>query len=109
MLDKYFSYRTRYVDYILKEAPERANLAVLSEIARLSFVIAGSLFCAFLLWLLTTGAYSRSGFAGWTLPSALCAALATGMGLLALRALIAALADRERVRRRAAAAAPAVR
>jgi hypothetical protein len=108
VLDKYFSYRTRYVNYILKEAPERANLAVLSEIARLSFVIAGSLFCAFILWLLSAGAYARSGFAGWTVPSGLCAALATGMGLLALRALLAALADRGRVRE-AAGASPAAR
>jgi hypothetical protein len=104
VLDKYFSYRTRYVDYILKEAPARANLAVLSEVVRLAFVIAGSLFCAVLLWLLTAGAFARSGFAGWTLPAGLCAALATGLGLLAARALVAALADRARVRQRAAAA-----
>jgi hypothetical protein len=44
LVEKYFRYRRRYVDYMLIEAPQRALLAVLTEIARLAFVSIGSAF-----------------------------------------------------------------
>lgn len=55
LYEKYFSYRRRYVDYILKEAPQRAVLAVVSEIARLAFVGAGAGLCAFVFGALLAG------------------------------------------------------
>ncbi len=67
-IDKYFGYRRRYVDYIVAEAPQRANLANLSELARLGFMIAGTVLCA------------------------------ASFAVLALRGIVRAAADRKRVR-----------
>ncbi|MBD5655466.1 MAG: hypothetical protein IAI50_09875, partial [Candidatus Eremiobacteraeota bacterium] len=61
VLDKYFAYRRRYVDHILREAPHRASLAVLSELARLAFAIAANGLCAAIFWLLAAGASTRAG------------------------------------------------
>ena len=98
-LDKYFAYRRRYVDYIAREAPERAQLAVLSEIARLAFMIAGNLLCAAIFWVLTAGATARAGgFATWPFVFACLALLPTAFALLAARGLATAVADRRRVR-----------
>jgi hypothetical protein len=99
-LDKYFAYRRRYVDYIVREAPERAQLAVLSEIARLAFMIAGNVLCAVIFWVLTAGALARPGGAGvWPAVFALLALVPSLFALLALRGLAEAVADRRRVRR----------
>ncbi len=109
-LDKYFGYRRGYVDYIAREAPARAGLAVLSEIARLAFAIAGNVLCAAILWALTAGAFSRAGGVGlWPVVFALLALLPTAFALLALRGLVSAAGDRRRVRERLAEAANGVR
>jgi hypothetical protein len=98
-LDKYFAYRRRYVDYIAREAPGRAQLAVLSEIARLAFMIAGNLLCAAIFWVLTAGAAGRAGgFGTWPAVFGCLALLPTGFALLAARGLANAVADRRRVR-----------
>jgi hypothetical protein len=94
-LKKYFAYRERYVAYIRAEAPEREGLAVLSEILRLTFVFAGSAFCALLFWLLTVAALGRGTSAlVWLACFALSALGATWFAVLALRGLIQAIAVR---------------
>jgi hypothetical protein len=94
-LDKYFGYRRRYVEAVAALAPERRSLAVASELARLGFSVAGNALCAAILWLLFWGALERPA-GGWILPVvfAVLALLPTAFGLLALRAMFAALADR---------------
>jgi hypothetical protein len=104
-LDKYFDYRRRYVDYIVAEAPARARLANLSEIARLGFMIAGNVLCACLLWLLVAGAAARPGAAVLTIVFVLLALMPTAFALLALRGIARAFADRGRVQERAGIAA----
>ena len=100
-LNKYFAYRERYVDYIRNEAPEREGLAVLSEILRLTFVAAGSAFCALLFWLLTVAALGRGTAAlAWLVACGLCALVATWFTVLALRGLLRAVSERRRVARR---------
>ncbi len=102
-LNKYFAYRQRYVEYIRAEAPEREGLAVLSEILRLTFVAAGSGFCAMLFWLLAAAALGRGvGAAVWLAGFAICALLATWFALLALRGLVRAFRERGRLARRGA-------
>jgi hypothetical protein len=108
-LDKYFDYRRRYVDYILAEAPARARLANLSELARLGFMIAGNLLCAAICWLLVAGAVARAGGLGaWPVVFTLLALLPTAFAALALRGIGRAAADRGRVQERASAAAKGV-
>ncbi len=102
-LNKYFAYRQRYVDYIRAEAPEREGLAVLSEILRLTFVAAGSGFCALLFWLLTAAALGRGPTtAVWLAAFGACALLSTWFALLALGGLVRALRERGRLARRGA-------
>jgi hypothetical protein len=94
-LKKYFAYRERYVAYIRAEAPEREGLAVLSEILRLTFVTAGSAFCALLFWLLTVAAFDRGGSAlVWFVCFGACALCASWFAFLALCGVIRALAER---------------
>ena len=95
-IDKYFGYRRRYVDYIAARAPRRASLAVLSEIARLGFMIVGNVLCAGIFWLLTAGAAGR-GAAVLGVVFALCALLPTVFAALALRGLVTAARDRGRI------------
>ncbi len=100
-LDKYFDYRRRYVDYIVREAPARARLANLSEIARLGFMIAGNVLCASVLWLLVAGAATRPGAAVLAFVFLLLALVPTAFALLALRGIARAFADRDGVQERA--------
>jgi hypothetical protein len=100
-LDKYFGYRKLYVDYIAREAPARASLAVLSEIARLSFMLAGNAFCAAILGVLCAGAFARDGIALWPVVFLLIALLPACFALLTLRGLCAALGERGRFSGRA--------
>jgi hypothetical protein len=94
-LDKYFGYRRRYVAAVAEQAPNRRSLAVASEIARLSFSIAGNLLCAAILWLLFAGAVGRFGVVAlWPIVFALLAAMPTAFAALALRAIGSAVADR---------------
>lgn len=97
-LDKYFDYRRRYVDYILTEAPSRAGLANLSEIARLGFMISGNVLCAAIFWLLVAGAASRGNGFVWPVVFALLALMPSTFAILALRGIVRAAADRRRVR-----------
>ena len=100
-LDKYFAYRRRYVDHIVREAPERASLAVFSEMARLGFQIAGSTLCAAIFWLLTAGAVARAnGLGAWPVVFALCALVPTIFLALSLAGFTAAARDIGRVRER---------
>jgi hypothetical protein len=98
-LDKYFSYRTKYVLHIEGAAPRRATLAIASEMARLCFVCLGSGFCALLFWLLTGAAWQRGGLA---LVFGLCAALGTWFACLALWGFIQALIALIRYRKKRA-------
>ncbi len=100
-LDKYFDYRRRYVDYIVAEAPARARLANLSEIARLAFMIAGNVLCAAIFWLLVGGALG--------VVFGLLALVPTSFALLALAGIGRAFADRGRVAARVSAAPKASR
>jgi hypothetical protein len=98
LVEKYFRYRRRYVDHIVSAAPQRALLAVLSEIARLAFVATGSALCAMILWLLTVGAWTRpSGWSAWSIPFAALALLATFAAGGALGGALTAFRDRPRV------------
>jgi hypothetical protein len=108
-LDKYFDYRRRYVDYIVAEAPARASLANLSEIARLGFMILGNAFCAAILWLLVAGAVGRSGGGVWAIVFGLLALLPTAFALLALRGIVRAALDHSAVHERAGLPAKGVR
>jgi hypothetical protein len=84
--------------YILSAAPKRAPLAVLSELVRLAFVSVTSGLCAAIFWLLTAGAYQRSGGPGiWFFVFMLCALLASSFVVLALRGMLGAARDRARV------------
>ncbi len=99
-LDKYFAYRRRYVDHIVREAPRRARLAVFSECARLGFVALASALFAFLLGLLTVGAWLRPGGASpWFLVFGAFAALAFLAALAAVRGIVTARRDLPRVAR----------
>ncbi len=98
LIDKYFAYRRRYVDFFIAEAPQRALLAVLSEAARLSFVAAASALCAAILWTLTVGALVLPSHPSrWTLVFAALAVVASLATALALGGALAALRDRTRV------------
>ena len=109
-LDKYFDYRRRYVDYILAEAPARARLANVSELARLGFMLAGNALCAAICWLLVVGAVGRAnGAAVWPIAFLALAALPTAFAALTLRGIVRAVADRRRVEEAAATAANATR
>ena len=102
-LEKYFSYRTRYVDYVVANAPQRGALANLSETVRLAFVCAGSLLIAGILWLatvLSSGTHPvGAAFSGMAALAATLAVAGSAKGFGA------ALRDRKRVQERVAAAA----
>jgi len=100
VLDKYFSYRRRYVAYFEDSVPARASLANAAEIARLCFMLLGCALFAAIFWIVTVAAFSRTGIAPSSVLLALCAALTTACALLAMRGLYAASADRARVARR---------
>jgi len=93
-LDKYFGYRRRYVDYVARAAPHRARLAVLSEVARLSFVAAGSAFCGLIFGTLCVTASARIGVALLPVLFGGCALAALAFATLALLGVASALRDR---------------
>ena len=96
-LDKYFGYRRNYVAAVAALAPNRRSLAVTSEVARLAFVIAGSGLCALVFWALVVGSAERGG-PFWPLVFVAFALVPTIFAALAVRGVIAALADREPAR-----------
>jgi hypothetical protein len=97
-LEKYFAYRRRYVDHILRQAPERARLANLSEMARLAFVAVGSALVGLIFALLTAGAAVRAGSGAWWTPVfALLAIAAAAATVGGLAGIVTAARDRARV------------
>jgi hypothetical protein len=91
-LDKYFGYRDQYVAYMAEHAPRRERLAIASEVARLSFSVAGSVLCAAIFWVLGVEAIERAG--GVSAVAAtflLCALGATYFAVLGLRGLATAI------------------
>lgn len=86
-LDKYFAYRTRYVAAVEAEKPHRVRLAVLAEVARLTFVVATAALLALVLWLLVFGSYGRLGIGVRTISFALFAGVVTYLGIRALGGL----------------------
>ena len=96
-LRKYFGYRRRYVDYVAGEAPARAALAVLSEIARLAFAAFGAALCAIILGTLTTDALRREGVRAWPVVFALLTLSAAVLFAFALGGMLEAFGDRRRV------------
>jgi len=90
-LDKYFAYRARYVAAVADGDPRRVRLAVVSEIARLGFVVAGTALLALVLWLLVVGAVGRIGVGARTIVFAACALATTYLGLRACVGLARAL------------------
>lgn len=93
-LEKYFGYRRRYVEHIRSVAPDRGRVAVVSEIARLAFVVFGSSLCALILGFLTGGAIGRSGALSlWPVVFGACALGATLFALLGLRGIWQAFRD----------------
>ncbi len=102
-LQKYFAYRARYVEYIVREAPRRGALAVVSEIARLAFMIAGCVLCALVFWLLAAGAVRRAGgFGLWPAVFVLCALVPTAFATLSLAGLANAVRALGAVKKRTA-------
>jgi len=94
-IEKYFAYRRRYVDHIAREAPQRASLANLSELARLSFMVAGNVLCALILWALALGAASHDGgFAFRPLAFDVLALIPTGFAAMAAAGFAVALGAR---------------
>jgi hypothetical protein len=90
-LDKYFGYRERYVAYMAEHAPRRERLAIASEVARLSFSLAGSALCAVIFWVLGAEAIERGGVSAAAATFLACALGATYFSALALRGLGAAI------------------
>lgn len=100
-LDRYFAYRRRYVEAVAARAPHRRAWAVVSEIARLGFVIFGSVLCASIFWILTYASFSRDGLGARSLTFFALAALPTIFAALATRGLATALRERAALQERA--------
>ncbi|HEY0798537.1 MAG TPA: hypothetical protein VGD50_05265 [Candidatus Baltobacteraceae bacterium] len=83
-LDKYFGYRSRYVAHVAAYAPAQAHFAVVSEVARLSFSLAGCLLCALIFWVLTANAAARGGSAPLVVTFGCCAAGSSWFAVLTL-------------------------
>ncbi|GAC1561683.1 MAG: hypothetical protein NVS3B17_14500 [Vulcanimicrobiaceae bacterium] len=98
-LDKYFAYRRRYVEGVAARAPHRRSWAVVSEIARLGFMIVGNVLCAAIFWLLTFAAFGRGGPGVLSLTFLALAALPTIFAALATRGIATAIAERARLQR----------
>lgn len=96
-IDKYFRYRRRYVDHMVREAPHRAVLAVDAEVVRLTSLGCFSALCAVLMWLLTAAAFARSSPA-WSAFAIALAIGATAIAIAAAAGILDALRDLRRVR-----------
>ena len=89
-LDRYFGFRERYVTAVGERAPGRLRMAVVSEIARLAFLLAGcGLVCA-VFGTLAWDAVRRDGPALWPSVIGLCALLAAVASVLCIRGLVVA-------------------
>lgn len=95
-LDKYFAYRRKYVDSVTERAPNRREWAVVSEIARLGFMIFGNVLCALIFWALTIAAFGRGGIGLLSLTILVCALLPTIFAALATRGIVTAIRERAR-------------
>ena len=96
-LERTWGYRRRYVDAIVDRAPNRAVLAVYSELMRLGFVVTVSALVALIFVLLAGGAASR-GALTWTVVGGTGATLSIVCGVLALWSIARAYSDLPRVR-----------
>lgn len=99
-LDKYFAYRRRYVEGVAERAPHRRMWAVVSEIARLGFMIFGNVLCALIFWALTVAAFGRGGVSVLSLTFVLLALLPTTFAAMATRGILVAIGERARLRAR---------
>ncbi|MGH7727338.1 MAG: hypothetical protein ACREM2_00900 [Vulcanimicrobiaceae bacterium] len=100
LIERYFGYRARYVARVRELAPNRARLAIVSELARLGFALVGSTLCALLFWVLAADALARPGpQRDWAAVFGLLALGASGFALAAcwgIRSAAAALANEGR-------------
>jgi len=96
-LDKYFAYRKRYVEGVAERAPHRRMWAVVSEIARLGFMIFGNLLCALIFWSLTIASFARSGPSLLLLTFLVLALVPTIFAAMATRGIAVALAERDKL------------
>ena len=90
-------YRRRYVDFIIKEAPRRAVLAVQAEIARFAALAFFAGLCALFFWPLVVGTIER-GSVSWAIFAIV---LALGSSVLVVAAFVGiceAALDLRRVR-----------
>jgi len=99
-LDKYFAYRRRYVEGVAERAPHRRMWAVVSEIARLGFVVFGNVLCALIFWALTFAAFGRIGLGLLPLTFLTLASVPSLFAGLALRGMFGAIAERARLQDR---------
>ena len=104
-LDKYFAYRHRYVEGVAARAPHRRTWAVVSEIARLGFMIFGNVLCALIFWALTYASFARGGIAVLSLTFLALAAMPTVFAALATRGIATAIGERAKLQERATGAA----
>jgi len=97
-LDKYFAYRKRYVEGVAERAPHRRMWAVVSEIARLGFMVAGNLLCALIFWSLTVASFARSGPSLLSLTFFVLALVPTIFAAMATRGIAVAFVERAKLR-----------
>jgi len=81
---------------VTERAPNRREWAVVSEIARLSFMIFGNVLCALIFWALTIAAFGRGGIGLLSLTILVCALLPTIFAALATRGIVTAIRERAR-------------
>ena len=95
-LDKYFAYRRKYVESVTERAPNRREWAVVSEIARLGFMIFGNVLCAIIFWALTVAAFGRGGIGLLSITILVCALVPTVFAAMAARGIVTAIGERAR-------------
>ncbi|HEV3157529.1 MAG TPA: hypothetical protein VGZ00_09320 [Candidatus Baltobacteraceae bacterium] len=89
--DKYFAYRERYVAAIAEQAPARARLAILSEVARLFFATFACSLCAAILWTPTLSFILDRQIGVGVVLAGLCALATTFFAMCTVRASFRAL------------------
>ncbi|MEO6990550.1 MAG: hypothetical protein ABI346_00010 [Candidatus Baltobacteraceae bacterium] len=90
LIDRYFGFRERYVAAVAERAPASLRMAIVAEIARLGFLLAGcGLICA-VFAVLAWGALQREGVTLWPSVFVLCALVAGLASSLSVRGLAVA-------------------
>ena len=109
-LEKYFAYRRRYVEGVAARAPHRRSWAIVSELARLGFMIFGNALCALIFWALTVAAFGRAhGVAVLPLTFLVLAVVPTVFAAMALRGIADALRSYARLQDRGGKSAKGLR